>query len=106
MSKEKIIKDIRAKYPRDLRKQLIKTVLMQEKEKNAAALKESYGLIDQIFSYVLKECDWSMAENSEEWDYTPLEIMDEAFPKLAETKWYKDQILFAKHALDVVGEKK
>ena len=105
MEKEKILEDIRAHYPRDLRKQLIKTILMQEKEKNIAALKESYGLIDQIFSYVLKACDWSMADNSKEWDHTPLEIMDEAFPKLSETKWYKDQLLFAKHAIDVVGEK-
>ena len=106
MDREKRIEDIRAHYPRDLRKQLIKTILMQEKAKNIAALKESYALIDQIFSYVLKECDWSMANNSEEWDHTPLEIMDEAFPKLSETKWYQDQLLFAKHAIDVVGEKK
>ena len=101
MDKEKLLEDIRAHYPRDLRKQLIKTILIQEKEKNIAALKESYGLIDQIFSYVLKECDWSMADNSEAWDNT----MDKAFPKLSETKWHKDQLLFAKHAISVVGEK-
>ena len=105
MSKEKIIDDIRSKYPRELRKQLIKTILMQEKAKNAAALKESYGLIDQIFSYVLKECNWSMPDTSEAWDHTPLEIMDETFPKLSETKWYKDQLLFAKQAISVIGEK-
>ncbi|KYJ87720.1 hypothetical protein [Sulfurovum riftiae] len=101
MKKEEIIDSIKAQYPRETRKQLVKVVLMHEKGTDMTALKETYTLIDRIFAYVLKECNWSMPASSEEWDNTPLEIMGESFPKLSESKWYKDQLLVAKNAIDV-----
>jgi len=101
MKKEEIINSIKAQYPRETRKQLVKTVLMHEKGTSMAVLKETYMLIDRIFAYVLKEYNWSMPENSKEWDHTPLEIMDASFPKLSETKWYKDQLLVAQNAINI-----
>ncbi|MEA3353879.1 MAG: hypothetical protein U9Q33_08700 [Campylobacterota bacterium] len=42
-----------------------------------------------------------MQKNSNEWNYEPLDIMCEAFPKLVTTKWYKDQMLIAKQNIGV-----
>ena len=101
MQKEITINELKAQYPRDLRKQLVKTILSNEKDQDETALKQSYNLMNQIFSYVLKECNWSMSKNSESWDNSPLEIMAAVFPKLATTRWYKEQGLTAKKNIDV-----
>ena len=101
MQKDKIINELKAQYPRDLRKQLVKTILSNEKSDDKTLVEQSYNLMNQIFSYVLKECNWSMATNSENWDNTPLEIMAEIFPKLGTTQWYKEQNLTAKKNIDV-----
>jgi hypothetical protein len=42
-----------------------------------------------------------MAENTKEWDNTPLDIMEEAFPKLESTKWFEEQILTAKKMIEM-----
>lgn len=101
MNKETIIDQLKAQYPRDLRKQLVKTILSNEKSDDKIATKKSYNLMNQIFSYVLKECNWSMTDNSKNWDNTPLEIMTEIFPKLETTQWYKEQGLTTKRDIDV-----
>ena len=77
MQKNKIINALKAQYPRDLRKQLVKTILNSEKDQDKTVIEQRYKLMNQIFSYVLKECNWSMSQNSGEWDSTPLEIMTE-----------------------------
>jgi len=102
MQKEIIINELKAQYPRDLRKQLVKTILSHEKDQDKTAIKQQYHLMNQIFSYVLKECNWSMSKNSENWDNTPLEIMTKVFPKLATTQWYKEQDIAVKKNIDVV----
>jgi len=102
MQKEIIINELKAQYPRDLRKQLVKTILSKEKGQDKTAVKQQYNLMNQIFSYVLKECNWSMSKNSENWDNSPLEIMEKVFPKLATTRWYKEQDIAVKKNIDVV----
>jgi hypothetical protein len=101
MQKEKIINELKAQYPRDLRKQLVKTILTNEKDQDKTAIEQRYKLMNQIFSYVLKECNWSMSQNSGEWDNTPLEIMIEVFPKLNTTRWYKEQAIAVNKNIDV-----
>ena len=92
MKKETIIQTLKDNYNKDLRKQVVKTILVNEKQSETP----DYKIINQIFSYVLKELNWKMAENTKEWDNTPLDIMEETFPKLESTKWYEEQILTAK----------
>lgn len=93
MSRETVIQTLKTHYPRDIRKQLIKTVLVNEKSNDIKALQHQYHLINQIFSYVLKECNWTMPTDSTKWDREPLEIMIEVFPKLDTTRWYQEQAL-------------
>ena len=94
--KEELIQTLKDTYNRDLRKQVVKTILHEEKENE----KPNYNIINQIFSYVLKELDWTIAANTKEWDNTPLDIMEETFPKLESTKWFKEQILTAKQMIE------
>lgn len=96
--KTEIIETLKNNYNRDLRKQVVKTLLKDEKESE----KPNYQLINQIFSYVLKELGWNIAKNTKEWDNTPVDIMQEAFPKIESTKWYDEQILTAKKMIDVL----
>ena len=98
MKKTEIIETLKTQYNRDLRKGVVKTLLKDEK----ASDKANYQLINQIFSYVLKELAWDIAENTKEWDNTPLDIMMEAFPHIESTKWYEEQILTAKEMIDVL----
>ena len=97
MEKQEIIETLKENYNRDLRKQVVKTILSSEKESD----KPDYRIINQIFSYVLKELNWDLANNTEEWDNTPLDIMEETFPKLESTKWYEEQILTAKKIIEL-----
>jgi len=101
MQKETISNELKAQYSRDLRKQLVKTILTHEKNKDEMTLAQSYKLMNQIFSYVLKECNWSMSENSQDWDNTPLEVMIETFPKLDTTQWYAEQDISVKKNIAV-----
>ena len=102
IQKETIINTLKTQYSRELRKQLVKTILTHEKSKDEQAIEQSYHLINQIFSYVLKECHWSMVDNSQDWDNSPLQIMSDVFPKLSTTLWYKDKAIVVKNHIDVV----
>jgi hypothetical protein len=97
MTKQEIIETLKNSYSRDIRKQLVKTIVSEEKENELP----NYKLINQIFSYVLSELGWDMAKSTKDWDATPLDIMEESFPKIKTTQWYKEQILTAKQAIDV-----
>jgi DNA-binding ferritin-like protein len=99
---EQIVSILKQNYPRDVRKQLVKSVLSNEKADNKAEVQQQYNIINQIFSYVLKECNWSMPSNSNEIDHQPLKIMNEVFPKLDTTKWFNDQLLMTKKSINVV----
>jgi hypothetical protein len=98
METTEIIQTLKTHYNRDLRKQVVKTLLKNEKE----ADKSDYQIINQIFSYILKELDWKMADNIKEWDNAPLEIMQEVFPKIESTKWYEEQVLAANKMIDTM----
>ncbi len=94
--KSEIIQTLKDTYSRDLRKQVVKTILANENEQNTADNK----IIDEIFSYVLNELNWKLPEKSEEWDYTPLDIMEETFPKIETTKWFEVQIVTARKMIE------
>jgi len=100
MKKSEIIQTLKDNYNRDLRKQVVKTILAEENEK----AKPDYKIINQIFTYVLKELNWKMADNTKEWDNTPLDIMEETFPKLEVTRWFEEQILTAKKMIAMEKE--
>ena len=105
MNSEHIIQTLKDNYTRDIRKQLVKSILSSEKNNDKSALQRQYNLMNQIFSYVLKECNWDMPSNSNELDNEPLNIMKEVFPKLDTTKWFTDQLLVVKRSIDVVMDK-
>jgi len=101
MTKDEITEAIKSHYSRDLRKQLIKTVLRLEKNKDTQEVEQQYRLLDQIFSYILKNSGWNMAENLNDWNSTPLQIMTEVFPQIESTQWYQDKNLSASGSIDV-----
>jgi hypothetical protein len=98
MNKNEIIETLKSQYNRDLRKQLVRTLLDAEKENNTD---KQYKLMNQIFSYVLSQLGWTMAANTENWDPTPLEVMDEVFPKITTSKWFMEQKLITKKHIDL-----
>ena len=101
MNQEIIIQTLKDQYPRDIRKQLVKNILNEEKSE-----KPTYNIINQIFSYVLKECNWNMPTNSQEWDNTPLKIMIVVFPKLKSTKWYQEQSTMTQQGINLINVEK
>lgn len=103
MNKQQIVKELKSNYPRDIRKQLIKTIMHNEKN-NDKAIDQQYHLLDQIFSYVLKVSDWSIADNLEGWNQSPLRIMTEVFPQLESTQWYREKTLSASGNIDIIME--
>jgi len=90
--KNEIENKLRLAYNRDIRKQIVKSIIREEKNN----LMPNYQIINQIFSYVLSEHNWNLSLNGKEWDSVPLDIMKDVFPKIENTKWYKQQVLVAK----------
>ena len=90
--KNEIVDKLKIAYNRDTRKQIVKSIIREEKSN----IVPNYQIINQIFSYVLSEHDWNLSLNSKEWDSVPLDIMKDVFPKIENTKWYKQQILVLK----------
>ena len=101
MNREEIIKFLKDSYSQELRKGLVRTILEKEKSENDLDIQQQYKLMNQIFSYVLQQSGWEMGKNSSVWDARPLEIMQEVFPKLSTSKWYKQQILNTNHNVEV-----
>jgi len=99
MNKREIIEILKSQYSRDLRKQLVKSLLESEKNKDTT---QQYKLMNQIFSYVISELGWTMAVNTKNWDSTPLDIMNEVFPKIKTSKWYGEQDLSIESNINVV----
>lgn len=96
MQKSEIIQTLKENYKRDLRKQVVKTILAEEK----ANVQPNYEIINQIFAYVLKEFNWEGTVDLEDWDNAPLYIMETVFPKIETTKWFAIQILTAKKMIE------
>ena len=99
MTKEALIETLKVQYNRDIRKQLVKSLLEAEKEEHTD---KQYKLMNQVFSYVLAQLGWNMPSGTEDWDPTPLEVMHEVFPKIMASKWYQEQQLIAKQHIDVM----
>ena len=102
IEEELIIETLKTHYPRELRKQLIKTILQQEKDNDQQQLEQQYKIINQIFSYVLKESNWEMGDNSSSWDNKPLDIMCKVFPQIITTKWYSEQNISTSNKVDIM----
>ncbi len=102
MNKEEIINTLKEHYSRDVRKQLVKSMIANEKLDDKVAIDQQYKIMNQIFSYVLKECNWTMSENSTQWDNQPLEIMTAVFPKLATSQWYQEQSKLTTQDINIV----
>ena len=96
MKNTEIIEILKNSYKRDIRKQVVKT-LREEEKKDIP----NYKLINQIFSYVLGELGWEMSKSTKDWDTSPLDIMEEAFPQIESTKWFQEQILTTKKTIDI-----
>lgn len=101
MTNEEIIESIKAQYNRDLRKQLVKSILEYEKNQDREALKGGYAIMNQIFSYVLGNLGWTLADNAEDWDESPLEIMTMAFPKIETTHWFQQLQLNVRRRIEL-----
>ena len=99
MNKDELIEALKSQYNRDLRKQLVKSLLVSEKDKETT---QQYKIINQIFSYVISQLGWTMAANTENWDSTPLDIMSEVFPKIKTTQWYSEQSLNIDRNINVI----
>ena len=104
MTEEEIVETLKSHYPRETRKQLIKTILQHEKNDEQEKVEQQYKIINQIFSYVLKESNWKMGENSNSWDNKPLNVMSKVFPQITTTKWYSEQNISSSAKVDVMME--
>ena len=91
-----IIETLKTHYNRDLRKQVVKTILKNEKETD----RPDYQVIDQIFLYIQKELNWEFTVDTKESELTPLEVMKTVFPHIESSKWYQLQLTAAKKILD------
>jgi len=90
---EEIISILKEQYTRDIRKQIIKSILKSEKDADKQALENSYKIINQIFAYIIGESKWTISPSTNSWDDTPLKIMKEVFPKIEATEWFRGQEL-------------
>ncbi len=104
MMEKEIIEALKKHYSRDLRKQIVKSMLKSEKSNDKAMQESSYRVINQIFSYIISELGWSISENTDGWDETPLKIIRDTFPKIDTTKWFKEQQLNVKNSIDLKGD--
>jgi len=101
---QKIIDALKEKYTRDLRKQVVKSIQRNEKSDDKEALKSSYNILNQIFSYIISELNWNISQNTNNWDDTPLKILIEVFPKIETTKWFKNQQLSVTKSINLEGD--
>ncbi len=104
MQNEQIIEILKDNYSRDTRKQLVKSLIRNEKNQDQELLDSCYKIVDQIFSYVISELGWTFSSDSNSWDDTPLKIMLEAFPNIDKTKWFEDKLLQVKGSVGLKGE--
>ena len=93
MENQEIINALKSQYNRDLRKQIVKNILLHEKNEDTQSIESSYNVINQIFSYVIAQLNWSIADNSTKWDDSPLQVMSHTFPKIESTIWFKNKQL-------------
>ncbi|WP_294963533.1 hypothetical protein [Sulfurimonas sp.] len=101
---QKIIDTLKESYTRDLRKQVVKSVLKNEKTNDKEDLKSSYNILNQIFSYIMSELNWNISSSTNSWDDSPLKIMTEVFPRIETTQWYKNQELSVTKSINLESD--
>lgn len=104
MQNKQIIETLKDSYNRDIRKQLVKSLIKHEKDNDQEAIESSYKIVDQIFSYVISELGWTFSSDSNTWDDKPLQIMLEVFPNIDKTKWFDDKLLQVRSTVSLKGE--
>jgi len=85
------VKFIKDSYPKKTRIELITNLLEAQADKTISGqetVERLQNLIDQIFSTVLGNLKWNIASSKNSWDYRPIEVMQEVFPKIEKTRWY------------------
>ena len=101
MTHQEIIDTIKAQYNRDLRKQLVKNLKDHEKNNDRDAIKSGYQIMNQIFSFILAQLGWNIADNALNWDESPLQILKESFPHIEETQWFQGLKLNIQKSIEV-----
>lgn len=96
---DELVATLKAKYKRDVRKQIVKAML--EAEANDSVQNNAHEIMGKIFSYVLHQLDWNFVANSKEWDDTPLQLIQAVFPNIEKTKWFQEQKLTVSKAIPV-----
>jgi len=104
MQDKQIIDTIKEQYTRDIRKQLVKSVIKNEKENDIESVRSSYNIVNQIFSYIMSELGWTLSDDSNSWDDRPLKIMLEVFPNIDKTKWFEEKLLQVKGLVSLKGD--
>ena len=98
---QNIVDTLKEHYTRALRKEVVRNILKYEKGNDKKAQESSYKVINQIFTYIISELGWSISQNTNGWDDTPLRIISEVFPKIETTKWFKDQQLHVTKSINL-----
>lgn len=101
MTHQDIIDSIKSQYNRDLRKQLVKNLKDHEKNNNSEGIKSGYQIMNQIFSYILAQLEWNVADNALSWDESPLHILEDTFPHIEETQWFQGMQLNLRKSIEV-----
>ena len=101
---QNIVNTLKESYTRGIRKEVVRNILKYENNNDKKALESSYKVINQIFTYIISELGWSMSQNTNAWDDTPLKIISEVFPKIETIKWFKDQQLNVTKAINLEGD--
>ncbi len=93
------IQFIKENYPDDVRADLIVSLqtlenIVKTQSKTIQAIEAQvkvdnlHKIIDQIFSVILKNLNWNIANTTNNWDYRPINIMKKTFPNIEHTNWY------------------
>jgi hypothetical protein len=96
-----IVTTLKEHYSRDLRKGIVKSMLKYEKTSDEESKEASYKVINQIFSYVISQLNWNLAESTSSWNDLPLLVISETFPKIDTTKWFKERQLQVSKSIDL-----
>ena len=96
-----IVATLKEHYSRDLRKGIVKSMLEYERIGDEENKEASYKIINQIFSYVISQLNWNLAQNTNNWNDLPLLVINEAFPKIDTTEWFKERQLQVSKSIDL-----
>lgn len=97
--------DIEKLYSLEMREQLVENLIEAEHnlkhrvsdEKGMIPTEEMvkniYNVIDKIFLELLRRLQWREADSLDAWDFRPMDILENTFPNIEKTDWYKMRYL-------------